>query len=101
MLHNLFSGDRAAQIEAATELGKLKSKQRHKLAERGVMVPLISMLHSEDAEAIEASLFSLLSLAFGSERLVHILYESYNVIVAPSLPLTPSISYFFLKSHGS
>ncbi|KAB2610179.1 U-box domain-containing protein 6-like [Pyrus ussuriensis x Pyrus communis] len=68
VLHNLFSGDRAAQIEAATELGKLKSKQRHKLAERGVMVPLISMLHSEDAEAIEASLFSLLSLAFGSER---------------------------------
>ncbi|XP_075654855.1 U-box domain-containing protein 45-like [Castanea sativa] len=65
---NLFNGERDAQIQAARELSKLSSKQRHKLAERGVMSPLILMLHSQDYEAIEAALFALLSLAFGSER---------------------------------
>ncbi|XP_050271052.1 U-box domain-containing protein 3-like [Quercus robur] len=65
---NLFNGERDAQIQAARELSKLSSKQRHKLAERGVMSPLIVMLHSQDYEAIEAALFALLSLAFGSER---------------------------------
>lgn len=67
---NLFTGEREAQVQAATELANLTSKQRHKLAERGVIVPLVSMLHSEDYEAIEAALSALLSLAFGSERLV-------------------------------
>ncbi|CAB4305674.1 unnamed protein product [Prunus armeniaca] len=76
VLQNLFNGDREAQIEAATELGKLNSKQRHKLAKRGVMVPLISMLHSPDVEAIKAALFSLLSLAFGSERNKSMIVES-------------------------
>ena len=71
MVENLWNGDREAQIQAAMELSRLSSKQRHKLAESGVMVPLVSMLHSEDCEAIEAALSALLSLAFGSERLVH------------------------------
>ncbi|KAJ6751576.1 hypothetical protein OIU85_002048 [Salix viminalis] len=65
---NLCNGSREARIQAATQLGKLNAKQRHKLAERGVAVPLISMLQSQDYEAIEAALFSLLSLAFGNER---------------------------------
>ncbi|KAH7532450.1 hypothetical protein FEM48_Zijuj04G0021200 [Ziziphus jujuba var. spinosa] len=65
---NLFNGEREAQIQAATELANLSSKQKHKLAERGVIVPLLSMLHSQNYEAIEAALFALLSLAFGSER---------------------------------
>ena len=68
---NLCNGSREARIQAATQLGKLNAKQRHKLAERGVAVPLISMLQSQDYEAIEAALFSLLSLAFGNERLVY------------------------------
>lgn len=70
VMENLFNGEREAQIGAANELANLGSKQRHKLAERGVIPPLISMLHSQDYEAIEAALFALLSLAFGSERLV-------------------------------
>lgn len=87
VLQNLFYGDREAQIEAATELGKLNSKQKHKLAERGVMVPLISMLHSPDVEAIKAALFSLLSLAFGSERLASSFthywgYSNYHKLIA-------------------
>jgi hypothetical protein len=71
VVENLFNGEREAQIEAARELSKLSSKQRHKLVERGVMSPLILMLHSQDYEAIEAALFALLSFAFGSERLVY------------------------------
>ncbi|GAV68561.1 KAP domain-containing protein [Cephalotus follicularis] len=68
LVENLFVGEREARIQAATELSKLSSKQRQKVAEKGVIVPLVSMLHSQDHEAIEAALFALLSLAFGSER---------------------------------
>lgn len=74
---NLFSGEREAQVQAATELANLSSKQRRKLAERGVIEPLISMLHSQNYEAIEAALFALLSLAFGSERLVYAILDPY------------------------
>jgi hypothetical protein len=70
VLQNLLNGDTEAQIQAAAQLGNLNGKQRHNLAERGVMLPLISMLHSQDFETIEAALFALLTLAFGSERLV-------------------------------
>ncbi|EOY02519.1 hypothetical protein QUC31_018122 [Theobroma cacao] len=68
VVENLFSGDREVQIQAATELSKLSSKQRHRMAERGIISPLVSMLQSQDYEAIEASLLALLGLAFGSER---------------------------------
>lgn len=68
---NLCNGSREVRIQAATQLGNLNPKQRHKLAERGVIAPLISMLQSQDHEAIEAALFALLSLAFGNERLVY------------------------------
>ncbi|XP_054782765.1 U-box domain-containing protein 3 [Prosopis cineraria] len=68
VVENLWQGEREAQIQAAMELTRLSNKQRHKLAENGIMVPLISMLHSQDHEAIEASLCALLCLAFGSER---------------------------------
>ncbi|MBA0822524.1 hypothetical protein Goarm_019321 [Gossypium armourianum] len=68
VIENLFNGNRELQIQAATQLSKLGSKQRHKLAETGIISPLISMLQSQDFEAIEASLLALLGLAFGSER---------------------------------
>lgn len=76
MVENLFSGDREVQIQAATELSKLSSKQRHRMAERGIISPLVSMLQSQDYEAIEASLLALLGLAFGSERFVSFLLLS-------------------------
>lgn len=62
--------DREAQVEAAIRIGEFSSKQRHQLAERGVISPLISILRSNGGceEAIEAALFALLALAFGSER---------------------------------
>ena len=66
-----WDGNRESQIQAALELSRLSSKRRHKLEESGVMVPLVFMLHSQDYEAIEAALCALLSLSFGSERLVH------------------------------
>jgi hypothetical protein len=71
VIENLFNGDTEAQVQAARDLSKLSSKQRHKLAERGVTAPLILMLQSQDYDAIEAALFALLSLAFGSERFVY------------------------------
>ncbi|XP_010551927.1 PREDICTED: U-box domain-containing protein 2 [Tarenaya hassleriana] len=64
----LLRGDKAAKTQAAVELSNLSRKQRHKLAERGVISPLISILHSQDHNSIEAALSALLSLAFGSER---------------------------------
>ncbi|XP_059638533.1 U-box domain-containing protein 3 [Cornus florida] len=64
----LFFGEREAQVAAARALNNLTSKQRQKFAERGVIAPLVSMLHTQDYEAIEAALFALLSLAFGSDR---------------------------------
>ena len=76
MVENLFSGNRELQIQAATELSKLSSKQRHRSAERGIISPLVSMLQSQDYEAIEASLLALLGLAFGSERFVSCLLLS-------------------------
>ena len=70
VVQNPFNAAREAMIEAARELSKLSSKQRHNLAGRGVISPLIMMLHSQDYEAIEAALFALLCLTFGSERLL-------------------------------
>ncbi|KAK3183640.1 hypothetical protein Dsin_030926 [Dipteronia sinensis] len=68
LLDGLFNGDTQVQIQAASQLCKLSSRHRHKLVERGIISPLVSMLHSQDYEAVEAALLSLLSLAFGSER---------------------------------
>jgi len=71
VVESLWNGDGESQIQAALELCRFSSKQRQKLEESRVMVPLISMLHSENYEAIEAALCALLSLSFGCERLVH------------------------------
>lgn len=64
----LLSNEKEAQVLAARELGKLSSKLRQKLAERGIISPLVMMLHAQDYESIEAALVALLSLAFHSER---------------------------------
>ncbi|KAL0450707.1 UNVERIFIED_CONTAM: hypothetical protein Slati_1627100 [Sesamum latifolium] len=61
-------GEREAQILAARDVGKLSSKQKQRLAEKGLISPLVFMLHSQDYESVEAALFALLNLAFGSER---------------------------------
>lgn len=79
VVENLWNGNAEMQIEAAVELRKFSRKQRHNLAESEVMVPLISMLHSQNYEAIEAALCALLSLAFGSERLVHSLQMQHQI----------------------
>ncbi|KAH1132132.1 hypothetical protein AAZX31_05G003300 [Glycine max] len=81
VVENLWNGDRDSQIQAALELGRLSRKQRHKLEESGVMVPLVSMLHSQDYEAIEAALCALLSLSFGSER------NKIRIIKSGALPV--------------
>ena len=76
VVENLFNGEREAKIKAARELIKLSTKQRHNLAERGVMSPLISMLPSQHYKTVEAALSALLSLTFRSERLVY----SYSLL---------------------
>ncbi|XP_061343829.1 U-box domain-containing protein 3-like [Gastrolobium bilobum] len=87
VVENLWNGNREMQIQAAMELRKLSRKQKHYLAESGIMVPLVSMLHSQDYEAIEAALHALLSLAFGSER------NKTRIIKSGALPVLLSLLY--------
>ncbi|KAL2240560.1 U-box domain-containing protein 4 [Sesamum indicum] len=61
-------GEREAQISAARDVGKLSSKQKQILAEKGLISQLVFMLHTQDYQSVEAALFALLNLAFGSER---------------------------------
>ncbi|XP_052196745.1 U-box domain-containing protein 41 [Diospyros lotus] len=68
LVEALSCGDGEMQILAAKSLCELTSKQRHRLAEKGVISPLVFMLHSQDYDAIKAALFALLGLASGSER---------------------------------
>ncbi|XP_014507959.1 uncharacterized protein LOC106767548 [Vigna radiata var. radiata] len=85
VVESLWNGHVESQIQAALELCRLSSKQRHKLEESRVMVPLISMLHSENYEAVEAALCALLSLSFGSER------NKIRIIKYGSLPVLLSL----------
>lgn len=61
--------EREAQIVAAMEIGKLNCKQKQRLNSKEVISQLILMLHAKDNQSMEAALFALLNLAFGSERL--------------------------------
>lgn len=71
----LLFGDRQAQLLAARQLAQFSSKQRHKIAEKGVVPPLILMMSTfDDCEVIEAALFALLSIAFRSERLARVYF---------------------------
>ncbi|KAM3713495.1 hypothetical protein ACB098_01G262500 [Castanea mollissima] len=83
VVQNLFNGARGAIIEAARELSS--SKQRHNLAGRGVISPLIMMLHSQDYEAIEVALFALLCLTFGSER------NKIRIVKSGAIPVLQSL----------
>ncbi|KAL6587454.1 hypothetical protein OROMI_000432 [Orobanche minor] len=69
MAEALLFGEKEAQILAAKEIEKLNSRQKQKLAEKGVISPLVLMLHNQDYESIEAALFALLNLAFGMNKL--------------------------------
>ncbi|CAN4081736.1 unnamed protein product [Withania somnifera] len=60
----LLFGDRQAQLLAARQLAQFPSKQRHNIADKGIVPSLILMLNTNDYEAIEAALFALLSIAF-------------------------------------
>ncbi|XP_027169641.1 uncharacterized protein LOC113769387 [Coffea eugenioides] len=57
----LLSNEREAQILAARELGKLATKLRQKLAERGIISRLVTMLRKQVYEAAEAALCSALN----------------------------------------
>ncbi|XP_060196047.1 U-box domain-containing protein 4 isoform X1 [Lycium barbarum] len=70
----LLFGDRQAQLLAARQLAQFSTKQRHNIAQKGIIPPLILMLSTSDYEAIEAALFALLSIAFRSERLAPCAY---------------------------
>lgn len=70
MAEALLLGENEAKISAAREIRRLNTMQKKRLAENGAISPLVMMLHSQDYESIEAALFALLNLAFGSERCV-------------------------------
>ncbi|XP_004233921.1 U-box domain-containing protein 7 [Solanum lycopersicum] len=78
----LLFGDRQAQLLAARQLAQFSSKQRHKIAEKGVVPPLILMMSTfDDCEVIEAALFALLSIAFRSERNKILIAKSGGITV--------------------
>lgn len=70
----LLHGDLDFRIEAAREIRKLlrkspvKSSARSKLADAGVIPPLVPMLISSNLDARHASLLALLNLAVRNER---------------------------------
>lgn len=70
----LLHGDLDFRIEAAKEIRKLlrkspiKSSARSKLADAGVIPPLVPMLISSNVDARHASLLALLNLAVRNER---------------------------------
>ncbi|KAL3629172.1 hypothetical protein CASFOL_026394 [Castilleja foliolosa] len=70
MAESLQFGEIDVQVSAARGVCKLNSKQKLNLSENGIVIPLVSMLHFQDYESIEAALYALLNLAFGSERRV-------------------------------
>ncbi|KAF3683980.1 hypothetical protein CQW23_03874 [Capsicum baccatum] len=77
----LLFGDRQAQLLAATQLPQFSSKQRHNIAEKGIVPPLVMMLSTNDYEVIEAALFALLSIAFRSERNKKLIAKSGAITV--------------------
>ncbi|KAL2335742.1 hypothetical protein Fmac_016955 [Flemingia macrophylla] len=85
VVENLWNGDTESQIQAAMKLGRLSRKHRHNLEVSAVMVPLVSMLHSENCQVIEAALCALLSLSFGSER------NKIRIIKTGALPVLLSL----------
>ncbi|ESW22921.1 hypothetical protein PHAVU_004G006400 [Phaseolus vulgaris] len=85
VVESLWNGGEESQIQAALELCRFSSRQRQKLEESRVMVPLVSMLHSENYEAIEAALCALLSLSFGCER------NKIRIIKSGALPVLLSL----------
>ncbi|XP_042001536.1 U-box domain-containing protein 4-like [Salvia splendens] len=68
MAEALLRGEIEAQIAAARAIGNLNTMQKKRVAENGAISSLIMMLHAQHYDSIEASLFALLNLAFGSER---------------------------------
>uniref|UniRef100_A0A7N0REY0 Uncharacterized protein n=1 Tax=Kalanchoe fedtschenkoi TaxID=63787 RepID=A0A7N0REY0_KALFE len=69
VIEALVGGDREARVSAAREVIEMASRQRQKLAEKGVIAPLILMMgRGEDEGVVGVALYALLSLAFGSER---------------------------------
>lgn len=70
----LLHGDLDFRIEAAREIRRLlrkspvKSSARSKLADAGVIPPLVPMLISSNLDARHASLLALLNLAVRNER---------------------------------
>lgn len=72
--NKLLHGDLDFRIEAAREIRKLlqksplKSSARSKLADAGVIPPLVPMLISSNIDARHASLLALLNLAVRNER---------------------------------
>ncbi|KAL5572791.1 hypothetical protein UlMin_022388 [Ulmus minor] len=106
LVQNLLNcEEEQAQIRAANELANLSSKQKLKLTEKGVISPLISMLCSQNYEAIEAALFALLNIAFGSERSKSRIVKSgalpalLNLLQSQNkLLIEPTITVFFILS---
>ncbi|KAL9286576.1 putative armadillo-like helical protein [Arabidopsis thaliana] len=93
----LLHGDLDFRIEAAKEIRKLlrkspvKSSARSKLADAGVIPPLVPMLFSSNVDARHASLLALLNLAVRNER------NKIEIVKAGAVP--PLIQ--ILKLHNA
>ncbi|KAI3985651.1 hypothetical protein MKX01_033934 [Papaver californicum] len=68
LVEALVYGEREVQIQAAIQVSELRSTQKRTMDVDIVVNGLVSMLQSQDYEAIEASLHALISFSSGSDR---------------------------------
>lgn len=65
----LLYGDHEAKTAALEAVAHLTNKERHKLADNGLISLIVSMLHNPSHfKSLESAIFALLSLAYGSEK---------------------------------
>ncbi|KAK2376359.1 ARM repeat superfamily protein [Trifolium repens] len=91
----LTNGNLNSKIEAAREIRRMirkSSKTRSKLADTGVIQPLIFMLSSSNFDARHSSLLALLNLAVRNER------NKVQIVTAGAVP--PLVELLKIQSNG-
>ncbi|KAI3904366.1 hypothetical protein MKW92_026399 [Papaver armeniacum] len=92
LVEALVCGEREVQIQAAIQVSELRSSQKRTMDVDIVVNGLVSMLRSQDYEAIEASLYALISVSSGSDR------NKIRIAKSGSIPL---LIGFLMDETGS
>lgn len=91
----LTNGNLNTKIEAAREIRRMvrkSSKTRSKIADAGVIQPLIFMLSSSNIDARQSSLLALLNLAVRNER------NKVQIVTAGAVP--PLVELLKMQTNG-